>query len=249
VSSVEDPGDLIEPLPPAQGAPDAWISEIRDYLKDNILPDDDVSAERIVRLAKRYAVVEGDLYRRGANGILMRCISQEEGRELLAEIHGGECGSHSSSRTLVGKAFRHGFYWPTALQDAAELVRSCKACQFHAKQIHTPAQALQMIPPSWPFAVWGVDILGPFPRAVGGYRFLYVGIDKFTKWPEVTPVVNIIKKSTVAFLKSIVCRFGVPNRIIADNGTQFKSRLFQEYCEDIGIQLCFASVAHPRSNG
>ena len=76
----------------------------------------------------RYAVVEGDLYRRGANGILMRCISQEEGRELLAEIHGGECGSHSSSRTLVGKAFRHGFYWPTALQDAAELVRSCKAC-------------------------------------------------------------------------------------------------------------------------
>jgi hypothetical protein len=50
-------------------------------------------------------VVEGDLYRRGANDILMRCITQEEGRELLVEIHGGECGSHSSSRTLVGKAF------------------------------------------------------------------------------------------------------------------------------------------------
>jgi hypothetical protein len=108
-----------------------------------------------VRLAKRYTVVEGDLYRRGANDILMRCITQEEGRELLTEIHGGECGSHSSSRTLVGKAFRHGFYWSTALQDAAEMVKSCKACQFHAKQIHTPAQGLQMIPPSWPFAVWG----------------------------------------------------------------------------------------------
>ena len=114
---------------------------------------------------------------------------------------------------------------------------------------YTPAQALQMILPSWPFAVCGVDILGPFPRAVGGYRFLYVTIDKFTKWPEVTPVVNITMKSTVAFLKSIVCRFGIPNSIIADNGTQFKCRLFQEYCEDIGIQLCFASVAHPRSNG
>ena len=62
-------------------------------------------------------------------------------------------------------------------------------------------------------------------------------------------MVNITKKSTVAFLRSIVCRFGIPNRIIADNGTQFKSRLFQEYCEDIGIQLCFASVTHPRSNG
>jgi hypothetical protein len=68
-----------------------------------------------VRLAKRYTVVEGDLYRRGANGILMRYITQEEGRELLVEIHGGECGSHSSFRRLVGKAFWHGFYWPTAL--------------------------------------------------------------------------------------------------------------------------------------
>ena len=61
-------------------------------------------------------------------------------------------------------------------------------------------------------------------------------------------MVNITKKSVVAFLKSIVCRFGIPKHIIADNGTQFKSRLFQEYCEDIGLQLCFASVAHPRSN-
>jgi hypothetical protein len=58
--------------------------------KDNILPEDHVSTERIVRLAKRYAVVEGDLYHRGANGILRRCITQEEGCDLLAEIHGGE---------------------------------------------------------------------------------------------------------------------------------------------------------------
>jgi hypothetical protein len=179
-------------------------------------------------------VVEGDLYRRGANAILMWCITQEEGREMLTEIHGGECGSHSSSRTLVGKAFRPGFYWPTALQDAAEMVKSCKACQFHANQIHTPAQALQMIPPFWPFTVWEVDILGPFPRAVGGYRFLFVAIDKFTKWPEATPVVNITQGAIVAFLKSIVCRFGVPSHIITDNGTQFTSRILQEYCEGIG---------------
>jgi hypothetical protein len=74
-----------------------------------------------------------------------------------------------------------------------------------------------MNPPSWPFAVWGLDILGPFPRVVGGYRYLYVAIDKFTKWPEVTPVVNITKASATAFLRSIVCRFGVPNRVITDN--------------------------------
>jgi hypothetical protein len=139
VCAIEGPANLLAPHPVAQSGPDAWISEIRDYLKENVLPEDHMSVERIVRLAKRYTVVEGDLYHRGSNGILMRCITQEEGHELLAEIHGCECGSHSSSRTLVGKAFRHGFYWPTALQDAAELVKSCKACQFHAKQIHTSA--------------------------------------------------------------------------------------------------------------
>jgi hypothetical protein len=106
-----------------------------------------------------------------------------------------------------------------------------------------------MIPPSWPFAVWGVDILGQFPRAVDGYQYLFVTIDKFTKWPEATPVVSITQSAAVAFLKSIVCRFGVPSRIITDNGTQFTSWIFQQYYEGIDTQLCFASVAHPRSNG
>jgi ribonuclease HI len=104
------PVSLLAPQPVSQSGLDAWISKIRDYLKENILPEDHVSAERIVRLVKHYMVVEGDLYCRGANGILMRCITQEEGRELLTEIHVGECRSHSASRTLVGKAFRHGLY-------------------------------------------------------------------------------------------------------------------------------------------
>jgi hypothetical protein len=106
-------GDPASPLAPqsiSQSGPDAWISEIRDYLKENILPEDHVSAEHIMRLAKRYTVMEGYLYRRGASGIIMWRITQEEGHELLMEIHGRECGSLSSSRTLVGEAFWHDFY-------------------------------------------------------------------------------------------------------------------------------------------
>jgi ribonuclease HI len=90
VCATEGPANLLAPHPIAQSGPDAWISEIRDYLKENILPEDHVSAEHIVRLAKRYTVVEGDLYRCGANDILMRCITHKEGHELLAKIHGGE---------------------------------------------------------------------------------------------------------------------------------------------------------------
>jgi hypothetical protein len=60
----------------AQAGPDTWITEIRTYLKDNILPNDIASADRISCLDKRYTLVEGDLYRHGANAILMRCITR-----------------------------------------------------------------------------------------------------------------------------------------------------------------------------
>jgi transposase InsO family protein len=94
-----------------------------------------------------------------------------------------------------------------------------------------------------------LDILGLFPQAQGGYRYLYIAIDKFTKWTEVKPVCTILSRSAVKFIRGLVCRFGVPNRIITDNGSQFTSRLFREYCASVGIKICFASVAHPRSNG
>jgi hypothetical protein len=96
--------------PEAQVGPNTWITEIQTYLKDNILPDDMAFADQIARLAKRYTLVEEDLYRRGANDVLMRCITQEEGCELLIKVHGGECRNHASSYTLVGKTFQHRFY-------------------------------------------------------------------------------------------------------------------------------------------
>lgn len=83
------------------------------------------------------------------------------------------------------------------------------------------AQALETIPLSWSFVVRGLDILGPFPRAAGGYEYLY--IDKFTKWVEAIPVAQTTAKTEVKFIQGIVSCFGVPNRSITDNGTQFTS--------------------------
>jgi hypothetical protein len=136
-----------------------------------------------------------------------------------------------------------------ALWDAAEMVKRSEACQFHAKQIHQPAQELETIPLTWPFAVLGLYILGPFPRAQGGYRYLYVAIDKFTKWVEVEPVCTIPARSVVKLICGLVCHFGVPNHIITDNDNQFTSGLFWEYCASAGIKICFTSVAYSRSNG
>nr|AAP20843.1 retrotransposon protein, putative, Ty3-gypsy sub-class [Oryza sativa Japonica Group]ABF96690.1 retrotransposon protein, putative, Ty3-gypsy subclass [Oryza sativa Japonica Group] len=153
--------------------------------------------------------------RKAPNGLLLKCVSSDDGIHLLLDIHEGICGSHAAGRTLVGKAFQQGFFWPTALKDACDML----------------------------------DILGPFPRGQGGYRFLFVAIDKFTKWIEATPTREIKADNAIKFIKGIFCRFGLPHRIITDNGSQFISADFQDYCIRLGVKICFASVSHPQSNG
>jgi transposase InsO family protein len=102
--------------------PDEWRQPIIRYIKNEEEPDDKAAAERIARQSAYYTLIGGTLYRRGATGVLMKCISSTTGKQLLDEIHAGQCGIHAASRTLVGKVFRSGFYWPTAKSDVAELV-------------------------------------------------------------------------------------------------------------------------------
>src|SRR6266536_3249122 len=77
----------------------------------------------------------------------------------------------------------------------------------------------------------------------------FVAIDKFTKWVEVEAIRTISANSAAKFIKGLMSHFGVPYRIITDNGSQFISNLFKTYCANLGTQICYASVAHPRSNG
>ena len=77
---------------------------------------------------------------------------------------------------------------------------------------------------------------------------MYVAIDKFTKWLEVEAVRKVTAQSAVKFFKGLVCRFGVPNRVITDNDTQFTSHTFMQYTQDLGSKVCFAFVAHPWCN-
>jgi hypothetical protein len=103
--------------------------------------------------------------------VLMKCVTKEDGYDILQEIHEGVCGNHAASRTLVGKAYRAGFWWPTAVSDAEDLVRRCQNWQFFGKQSHVPAHSLITIPPSWPFACWSLDIIGPFTTAPDGFTY------------------------------------------------------------------------------
>jgi transposase InsO family protein len=159
------------------------------------------------------------------------------------------CGHHTAPRTLVGNAFRQGFYWPTAVADANEVVRTCEGCQFYARKTNLPAQALQTIPVTWPFAVWGLDIVGPLRKAPRGYTHLLVTVDKFSKWIEAHPIMNLRVEQVVSFFIDIIHQFGVPNSIITDNGSKFTSRKFLEFCDKYHICMDWAAVAHPQTNG
>jgi ribonuclease HI len=140
-----------------------WQTPYLQYLHRGELPLDRAEARRLAWCAKSFVLL-GDwkeLYQCSPSRILQRCISIAEGQELLQEIHSGACGHHAAPRALDGNAFRQGFYWPTAMADATRIVRTCQGCQFYPRQTHLPAQALQTIPITWLFAVWGLDLIGP----------------------------------------------------------------------------------------
>jgi ribonuclease HI len=149
-----------------------WQTPYLQYLHRGELPLDKAEARRLAWRAKSFVLLgdEKELYHHSPSGILQRCISITEGQELLQEIHSGACGHHAAPRALVGNAFRQGFYWPTAVANATRIVRSYQGCQFYARQTHLPAQALQTIPITWSFAVWGLDLVDPLQKAPGASR-------------------------------------------------------------------------------
>jgi hypothetical protein len=124
-----------------------WREPFIRYLTSAKVPQDKTEMECLIRRSKHYVLVKGKLMRKNVKEeLLQKCVSQEQGMKILEEINAGTCGNHAASCTLVGKAFRAGFYWPSAVADAKKLVRHCEGCQFFAKQTHVPAHELQTIP-------------------------------------------------------------------------------------------------------
>ncbi|CAN6234409.1 unnamed protein product [Urochloa humidicola] len=225
-----------DPAPPPD-LPTDWRAPFLDCLVKGKLPDDQTEARRIALRAKTFYIMDGRLFKRSTTGIDQKCILPDQGIELLRDIHAGACGHHAAPRTLVGNAFRQGFYWPTAVADATKIVHSCEGCQFYARQTDLSVQALQNITITGPFAVWGLDMVGPLQTAPGGFTHLLVAVDKFSKWIEARPITTIRSEEAIKFFTDIIHRFGVPNSIITDNGTQFTGTPFLEFCDDHHIRV------------
>ncbi|GKB57896.1 reverse transcriptase domain-containing protein [Tanacetum coccineum] len=227
-----------------------WMTPICEYLTKEILPADKKKARAIRRKAVRYTMINGTLYKKSFLGPWLRCVGPLQANYVLREIHEGSCNMHSGPRSVVAKAIRTGYYWPTMHMDARKLIRECNDCQVHRPVPRNPQQNLSPITSPWPFYKWGIDIAGPFPEGPGKVKFLIVAIDYFTKWIEAKPVATITGNQVKKFVwDNIVCRFGLPGEIISDNGKQFRDNPFKDWCEKLCIRQCFASVKHPQTNG
>ena len=189
---------------------------------------------------------DSKLYKRSFSGPYLLCVHPEIVEDLLYEIHEGICESHTGGRSLAHRALAQGYWWPYMQRDAVTYVKKCDKCQRFAHSVYQPARELQPLVSPWPFAQWGIDLVGPLPRATGNRCWMIVAIDYFTKWIETKPLANIRDKDSIKFVwKNIITRFGIPKTIISNNGTQFNSKPFMKYCSELGIRNIYSSPAYP----
>ena len=172
---------------------------------EGTLPSNPNEASKLKARSTRFTIHRGTLYKRGFFTPILKCLGKQEANYVLREVHEGICGNHIGARTLVGKTLRQGYYWPTMLKDATELVRKSKVCQEHARISHLPSELLTSITSPWPFQQWGLDILGPLPIGRGQCKFIIVVVDYFTKSVEARPLATITEHKVRNFvLRSII---------------------------------------------
>ena len=134
--------------------------------------------------------------------------------------------------------------------DAADYVQKCDRCQRKAPVLRSSAQDLISISSPWPFAQWGIDIVGPLPTAPAQRKLFLVATDYFSKWIEAETFTSIKDKDITQFVwKNIVCRFGIPGSIVSDNGLQFDNRVCKNFCQKLKIKNLYSTPRYPQRNG
>ncbi|XP_047263736.1 uncharacterized protein LOC124896243 [Capsicum annuum] len=173
------------------------------------------------------------LYRRTPDLGFLRCIDATEATRLLEKIHAGTYRPYMNGFMLAKKVLRAGYFWMTMERDSIQLVQKCYQCQVHGDFIRVSLNELNVMGSPWPFAAWGMDVIGPIePSAFNGHRFILVAIDYFTKWVEASTHKVVIKNVVVDFARNnLVCRFRILESIITANGSNLNRELMREICE------------------
>ncbi|KAL5552400.1 hypothetical protein UlMin_024423 [Ulmus minor] len=205
-----------------------WMDPIIAYLRDGTLPQDKFEARRLRYRSARYFLDKDKLRKRSFSSPSLTCLNEDQAKYVLQE----------------------GYYWPTIQADSLAFVQKCDKCQRFSTIPHQPPEELTPVSSPWPFAKWGIDLIGPLPTARGQLKYAVVAIDYYTKWVEAEALAKITEQNVTNFIwKHIICRFGIPRELVSDHGTQFENERLRSTCRNLGITKIFSSPAHPKSNG
>jgi hypothetical protein len=166
-------------------------------------------------------------------------------------VHAGVCGAHQSGPKLHYQLKHLGYYWPTMFDDSMKFTKKCHQCQIHADFIHQPHEPIHPTKMSWPFKMWGMDVVGPiYPPSSKGHRFILAATDYFSKWSEVVVLKEVKAENVEDFIRNnLIYRFGVPSQIISDNGTSFKNKQLEKLFSKFKIKHHFSTAYNASTNG
>jgi len=139
-----------------------WTSPIMSYLKDGRLPLNLEEAKKIQKRATRFTVINDKLYKRGFSQPYLRCVEEEEAKYVLEEVHRGVCGDHMEAKSFIQNIMRVDYFRPTMQQD--EFRQKMWQLPKVWKCPTSPWEKMTTISLPWPFAQWGIDIMGPLPQ-------------------------------------------------------------------------------------
>ncbi|KAM2938293.1 hypothetical protein FF1_038103 [Malus domestica] len=196
-----------------------------------------------------YYMWNGILVRRFYTGPHLRCLAPPDDLKVLSSIHEGVCGNHSGGRSLAQKALNAGYYWPTMHQDAKELVQKYDRCQRYKPVPALLASELHPQMSHWPFMQWAIDLVRPMLPATGGRCMMIVAIDYFTKWVEAEPTTTTTQTDINRFIwRNIICRFGIPQSIVTNNGLQVVGKDLAKFFKKYGIKQHTSTPRYPQGN-
>ena len=182
--------------------------------------------------------------------MLLLCLDRASTDRVMRKVHAEVCGPHMGGHMLTCKIIRLGYFWFTMETDCFQFVQKCPECQMHGDLIHVPPSKLHALTSSWPFSMWGIDIIGNIlPKSSNGHEFILVAIDYFTKQLKAALYTKLASARVANFIKShIIYRYGVPYELISDREAHFRAEvetLLQKY--DIQHHKSFAY--RPQTNG
>ncbi|KAK2398378.1 hypothetical protein QL285_048323 [Trifolium repens] len=226
---------------------DDWRKPIVRYLEDPI----GITDRKIKYKALSYTIIGNELFKKTPEGVLLKCLSENEAFLAISSVHSGSCGAHQAGHKMKWLLFRRGLYWPSMLKDCIEFAKGCQECQRHAGIQHVPANELHSVVKHWPFRGWALDLIGEIRSASSkNQRFILVGIDYFTKWIEAIALPNVDQEAVISFIQNhIIYRFGLPETITTDQGTMFVGRKMQDFVEQAGFKLVTSTPYYAQANG